>query len=381
MARRLRLSSGSAAEITSRLRELRLLIETPAPARGRGRPTGVLAAHPDGPLALAVEIRHQDWRCAAVLLDGRRVEVTAGHHARRDPDRVLDAVAAQIRAVQHRHPDQVRIVSLAVPGTVRAGRLVQAASLGWGSVDLGRLTELPLLVGNDATLAGVAEARTGAAIDARTALHLIIEVGIGGALVVDGRAVTGADGAAGEYGHVPFGHHDLRCSCGARGCWDLEIDGRALARHLGEPPPPDPRGYADTVLERAGRESGAQRALDRVAAALGRGVAGLVHVHDPDVVSLGGLAVALRAAAREAFDAAYRAGLMSHRRAFPPPVLDGVHGDDGGLHGAAAVGLDQITGATGIAAWADSQAGNGSGSRPARRTAHTVPSNATPTSG
>ena len=145
MARRLRLSSGSAAEITSRLRELRLLVETPAPARGRGRPTGVLAAHPDGPLALAVEIRHQDWRCAVVLLDGRQVEVTAGHHARHDPDRVLDAVAAEIRAVQHRHPDQVRVVSLAVPGTVRAGRLVQAASLGWGPVDLGRLTELPLL--------------------------------------------------------------------------------------------------------------------------------------------------------------------------------------------------------------------------------------------
>ena len=84
------------------------------------------------------------------------------------------------------------------------------------------------MVGNDATLAGLAEARTGAARGAATALHLIVAVGIGGTLVVNGDPVTGSQGAAGEYGHVPFADPSMVCPCGARGCWDLTVDGRAI---------------------------------------------------------------------------------------------------------------------------------------------------------
>ena len=351
LARQLRLSSGSAAEVTARLRELRLLSESPGPAHGRGRPTGVLAAHPDGPLVLAVELGHQDWRCAAVGLDGR-VDPATRHPHDRDPQRVLAALAAEIDTARQRWTGRVRAVSLAVAGTVRDGRLVQSAGLGWGPVQLSGLTALPLLVGNDATLAGVAEARTGAARTAGTALHLIVEAGIGGALIVDGRAVVGAHGAAGEYGHLPFGDRTLRCRCGARGCWDLEVDGRALARHLGDPPPADARRYTRAVLDRTGRDGTAAAAVGAVVAALARGVAGLVHVHDPEVVTLGGLAVPLRAAARPSFDAAYRDALMTHRRDHPPPVLDAAHGDDGPLTGAAAVALDRLTSPAGLAGWA-----------------------------
>jgi predicted NBD/HSP70 family sugar kinase len=84
----------------------------------------------------------------------------------------------------------------------------------------------------------------------------------------------------------------------------------------------------------------------RVAAALGRGVAGLVNAHDPDVVVLGGLAPRLRG---PAFDEAYRCGLMAYRRADPTPVRDAVHGDDAALYGAVALALDEVTSAEGLA--------------------------------
>ena len=105
-----------------------------------------------------------------------------------------------------------------------------------------------LLLGNDATLAGLAEARTGAARSAATALYLIVAQGIGGTLVVNGEPLTGAHGAAGEYGHIPFGDPKLVCPCGARGCWDLTVDGRALARHRGDEPPADPVGYVHDLV-------------------------------------------------------------------------------------------------------------------------------------
>jgi predicted NBD/HSP70 family sugar kinase len=355
VARRLGLSSGSATEITARLRELCLVSEVRAPVQGRGRPTTILTAHPRGPLVIAAELRHEDWRCATATLDGQLRVVESGRHDG-DPDAVLVALQRAIDATNRAHHGRVRVVSLAVAATVRDDRLVQASTLRWGPVDLGGLTGdtgLPLLLGNDATLAGVAEARTGSAAGAGTALHLIVEVGIGGALIVDGRPLGGATGAAGEYGHVPFGDRALRCPCGAWGCWDLEVGGRALARHLGDPPPADPRGYTHQVLRRTARDPAARRAADTVVAALAAGVAGLVNAHDPDIVTLGGLAGPLRADAPATFDTAYTGGLMTFRRAQPPPVLDAAHGDDGALHGAAAVGLDQITSAAALAAWAD----------------------------
>jgi predicted NBD/HSP70 family sugar kinase len=229
---------------------------------------------------------------------------------------------------------------------------VRTTELDWGPVAAGIVSgadrpAIPVLPGNDATLAGLAEARTGAAAGAGTALSLTLEVGIGGTLLLDGRPQRGAHGAAGEYGHLPFGDPAVACLCGARGCWGLELDGRALARHLGVDPPADPRSYAEEVCDAADRgDAAAGRAVATVAAALGRGVAGLVNAHDPDVVVLGGLGPRFRG---PAFDEAYRGGLMGYRRADPTPVRDGVHGDDAPLRGAVALALDDVTSAEGLA--------------------------------
>jgi len=344
-ARELNLSSGSALEISRRLRDLGLLSDSPAAVRGPGRPSTVLQPHPHGPLVLAIELRHEDWRCAVATLDGHLHDRQSGRH-KSDPEPVLADLRHVIDRAHRRYSGRLRAVSLAIAGTVRHDELVQASTLGWGTVDLSGLTagtDLAFLVGNDATLAGVAETRTGAAAGARTALHLTVEVGIGGALIVDGIPLTGAGGAGGEYGHVPFGDRALRCPCGANGCWDLEVDGRAIARHLGEPAPPDPRAYAHHVLLRAKGDPPAERAVVTVATALAAGIAGLVNAHDPDVITLGGLAVPLRAAAATEFEVAYISGLMAFRRDQRPPVLDAAHLGGGALYGAAAVGLDHIT--------------------------------------
>ncbi|MBM0229185.1 ROK family transcriptional regulator [Micromonospora sp. ATA51] len=355
MARELHLTSGFATEITARMRELRLLTEAAAPVRGRGRPTTVLQPHPEGPVVLAAELRQEDWQHAVVTVDGQPHDVRRQAHRSRRPATVLAAVRQTVAQARNRYGDRLRAVSLAVAGTVHDRRLVQAATLGWGAVDLSTITvdpSLPLLVGNDATLAGVAEARTGAATTAGTALHLIVEVGIGGTLTIDGTPVTGAHGAAGEYGHLPLGDRRRHCPCGARGCWDLDVDGRALACHLGEPAPADPRTYARQILDRAADDARARQAVTAVAQALATGIAGLTNMHDPHLVTLGGLGPAIRHTAPAAFEGAYTDGLMAFHRAQPPPVVDAAHGDDGPLRGAAIIGLDHITSEPALADWA-----------------------------
>ncbi|MET9316480.1 ROK family transcriptional regulator [Kribbella sp. NPDC003505] len=352
VARALRLSTGSATEVTARLRDVHLLTEVPAPSQGRGRPTTVLQPHPQGPVVLALDLRQSSWRSAVVALDGSLQDPQYKRHRSRRAQVVLKNLRREVELAKQRYGARLQMVSLAVPGTVRDNHLMQAPTLEWVELDLAQVTEgtgVPLLAGNDATLSGVAEARTGAAAGAGTAVHLIIEVGIGGTLLIDGVPAQGASGAGGEYGHMPFGDRSRPCPCGARGCWDLEIDGRALARHLKQPTPDDPVAYTEEVLRRTDRA--ARAAVTKVVTALGYGIAGLVNAHDPDVVTVGGLAIPLRAAAEDTFTEAYLSGLMTFHRGAPPPVLPATHQPDGPLRGAAALALDHLTSEPAIAAW------------------------------
>ncbi len=359
-AQRLGIGSGGATELVARMRQARLLDETPAPAQGRGRPTTVLEPHVEGPLVLAADLRATDWRLALAGTDGVPDVVAQASYAGEEVNSVLSRLADAIGKIYRRKSKRLRAIAVAVAGTVSDAKLVQFTSRGWSDVDLSVLTtKIPdragirLLLGNDATLAGLAEARSGAARSAATALYLIVAQGIGGTLVVNGEPLSGAHGAAGEYGHIPFGDPTLVCPCGARGCWDLTVDGRALARHRGDAPPDDPVAYVYELVRRPTRDAASHRAFDAVAASLGRGIGGLVNLHDPEVVTLGGVGATLRAAAPRAFDDAYRDGLMAFRKDSPPPVRDAEHGDSGPLHGAVALALDHITTAAGLADWVE----------------------------
>ncbi|MFC5066286.1 ROK family transcriptional regulator [Actinomycetospora atypica] len=341
LATRLGLSSATATETVARLRSAGWLAEEKAPVSGRGRPTTCLRPDPAGPVVLGLDLRHEDWRLAVAGLDGVPTMLCSGRRSATLSEEVAAAVAGSgVRPVA---------LGVAVPAPISDDAVERATELDWASVRLDGLVapSVPVLRANDATLAGLAEARSGAAAGVGTALSLIVEVGIGGTLLLDGRPVTGAHGAAGEFGHLPFGDPSRLCPCGAWGCWAPEVDGRALARRLGLEVPDDPRTFALDVLARAAAGDGpAARAVAGVGAALGRGVAGLVNAHDPEVVVLGGLAPRLRG---EAFDAAYRRGLMAYRRSSPTPVRDAAFSDDAALRGALALALDHATSAEGLA--------------------------------
>jgi predicted NBD/HSP70 family sugar kinase len=105
-----------------------------------------------------------------------------------------------------------------------------------------------------------------------------------------------------------------------------------------------------------GHDARASSAVGLVAGALGRGVAGLVNAHDPQVVTLGGLGGLLVAAAEAGFDDAYRAGLMRFRREAPPAVVPATYSQDGVPRGALAAGLDLILTEGGLDAWSAERA-------------------------
>jgi predicted NBD/HSP70 family sugar kinase len=351
LALELGLASGPASDLVGRLRAARLVAERPAALPGPGRPTTRVCVHPDGPVVLALDLRHGDWRMAVCGLDGEPEQVASGRHRGGSVGAVLGRLRRVITAAADEFAGRALAVGVAVPALTAGTRVLDASMLGWREVELDVIAgALPLIVGNDATMAAVAEARAHPA--AGVLLHLVLEVGIGGALVLEGRPAHGARGLAGEFGHLPFGDPDQVCGCGARGCWGLSFDPRRLASRLGEPEPADPRGWLRRILETS-RPAPAERHLrEQLAADFGRGTAGLVNALDPDLVTLGALAGQLRDASPDAFGRAFGSGLMSAHRRSAPGIVTGRAGEDAVLVGTALVTFDRILDAPQLALWA-----------------------------
>jgi predicted NBD/HSP70 family sugar kinase len=319
-----------------------LLQEAPAEATGRGRPTTLLLPHPEGPVAFAADIREDSWTLAQLELGGRLIELESGEHDR------TPAAFEEIRAATQRHAtERLASLGIAIAGPIWDGRRLHISHLGWDGVDLDEhlgAARWPVVIDNDARLAGLAEARRGALRGTGTALHFHVDFDIGGVLLLSGNAQRGAHNVAGEFGHMPLTGSRLRCMCGVRGCWSLDVGTNALVRCFGiDPGYGAGRQLGREILARAeGGDAEAGRALDQNASALGRGLGALTNALDPEAITLSGLGVELLRLRRTLIEQACADALMTYRRAKPPRILAGTVGEAGPLRGAAEIAFDAI---------------------------------------
>src|SRR5689334_16193505 len=109
IARRLALSSGTATDLIARLRDRRLVAEAPAPATGRGRPTTVVGAHPEGPLLLAVDIRPGGWTAVLAAVDGTTTPLARAPHER-DAVAAIEALRRMVSTAHRRAGGRLRAV-------------------------------------------------------------------------------------------------------------------------------------------------------------------------------------------------------------------------------------------------------------------------------
>jgi fructokinase len=146
---------------------------------------------------------------------------------------------------------------------------------------------------NDANCLALSEAVDGAAAGARVAFAIILGTGCGGGLAVDGRLVEGPNGVAGEWGHIPLPWPTARetpgprCWCGQHGCLEMWISGTGLRHDFTAATGVTATGEAIIARFRQG-EPAAVAAFDRYVDRLGRAIAVLVNIADPDVLVLGG---------------------------------------------------------------------------------------------
>ncbi|MCX5143581.1 MULTISPECIES: ROK family transcriptional regulator [unclassified Streptomyces] len=311
-AARVGLTRAAVSSLVEELLALDLLTESGKTFSGSaGRPGTVLKVSETGPAGLGVEINIDYVSVCAVGLGGTdRVRVTEHIDNRNTPPAEVLAHAARLtnRVITSTGEQGLRAVGveLALPGLVSGGMVRQAPNLGWYRVaaegifgqalstlrPAGRA--LAVSSDNEANLAALAELWFGG-LDgadgggARGFLYLTGEIGVGGALVLQGELLRGAHGFAGEVGHVVVDPQGPLCGCGARGCLEQYAGQAALLRAAGIDPAAGVRGLGELEKRARAGDPGTLEVLRAAGDRMGLVLAGAVNLFDLDTVVLGGI--------------------------------------------------------------------------------------------
>lgn len=163
---------------------------------------------------------------------------------------------------------------------------------GWRSVaiadEIKRECGLDVRLCNDANAMAMAEHTFGAARGLSDVVFIIVGTGIGGAAIVDNRLLKGYRNRGGEFGCTPFNvDGDIRCNCGAIGCWESYASTAACLRFY-EKRTGERISGEELVARYADGEEAAREILEQEAYWLGRGIAGLINIFAPQMVVIGG---------------------------------------------------------------------------------------------
>lgn len=203
--------------------------------------------------------------------------------------------------------------------------------------DLQALLDRQIRLANDANCFALSEAVDGSGRDAEIVFGVILGTGVGGGIVINQRVLTGANAIAGEWGHNPLplpSADDLplpTCYCGRQGCIETYLSGPALAadhfRHTGQTLP------AKEIDRRASAgDAACEASLRRYENRLGRALAGVINILDPQVIVLGGGLSKMTRLYKNLPDCC---GQQVFSDVFCTPIVPPQHGDSSGVRGAA----------------------------------------------
>jgi glucokinase len=268
--------------------------------------------------------------------------------------RIVDNIAQQREHAVKRALD-VLAIGVGAPGVIQMDTGVVEKSPNfpdWNNIplrsELEKALHVPVFIENDANAAALGEQWRGAGRGVNNMILLTLGTGVGGGIVLNNKIFHGADGMAGELGHMTLVPDGRPCSCGNIGCLEMYASARGIIQSYQEeqiksaPSGALPAMTSEEIYQaaRAG-DPIARRVMKEMGRILGIGMANLINIFNPEMIVIGG---GVKDAWNLFIDAT-RDEIM--KRAFSGParrtrIVPSLLGDDAGMVGAAAAALQKL---------------------------------------
>lgn len=245
---------------------------------GRGRPSTMLSVNEDL-VTLALDIRPNQAIVAVVDLTGRFLSHETIATAT-SPDAAVAKLVKKMQSLRSRYEEKTfEGIGVSVPGRVDpvTSRLLMAPNLKWDGFDIKTALEkemgLQVEIDNDANACLLSELWFGHLEGVRNAVLIAVSEGLGTAILAGGQLLSGFNGLAGEFGHIPVDPRGPLCGCGQRGCWEMFASSRAaLKAYRKASRNPEVKDIQDLLRLVQDRNPSALKAIKSQAVAIGRGL-------------------------------------------------------------------------------------------------------------
>jgi predicted NBD/HSP70 family sugar kinase len=282
----------------SELRNAKIVLEVAQSmdVRAVGRPTSVFSLNPRAGTCIGLHVGLSGLRLVVAdvshaVLHRDEIELGLDYTPQAAIRRIRSAVTEAYRR-SGLSPHSLLGIGVAVAGPVAPDGRVQRASIvpNWAGVNIRDALsafETAIFADNESNCSALAEMTWGAATDIDDFVYVKIDVGLGGAIVVQRRVVTGAAGAGGEFGHISIDPNGGLCRCGNRGCLELTAGFRTVLDRMSHRQK-TPVSVEDLVERAFGGDVPCVEAIAGIAEAAGRGLGIIGSILNPGVVVVGG---------------------------------------------------------------------------------------------
>ncbi len=204
-------------------------------------------------------------------------------------------------------------------------------------LDIEKALGIEARLANDANCFALAETLMGAVPkinpNAEVVFGVIMGTGVGGGLIVNGKAIYGKHGIGGEWGHNIIEEDGPPCYCGKSGCVENVISGPALQKYYAKLSGKELKMKEIVALHLAGTDSFASQTIDRMLEYYGRGISTLINVIDPDVIVIGGGVGNIDLLYTEGYERIKK--YIFNNKKLETPIVKPLLGDSAGVFGAA----------------------------------------------
>ena len=234
----------------------------------------------------------------------KKTRVKDGHIA------IIDDMVESIINLKDKNKVNIESIGIGVPGLVdgKSGIVIECVNLNWKDIYLKDIIEerlnIKTFIGNDATVAALAEYVSGSLKDSSTSILVTLGTGIGGGFIIDEKIYLGKKGIASEIGHMVIGENFYDCNCGRNGCFETYCSASAVVKYAKKVIEENTKDDKDEFISKFSSEievtskdvfdyaknnnKYAILILDRFFKYMAKALVNLVVMIDPEIIAFGG---------------------------------------------------------------------------------------------